>query len=79
MKTLFYWSCVVISIALVITINLILDFRIGVVWEFLLCLLVIIAPSIIFNFLEKFFPEKWYGENVKLLKRENLRMAFLKK
>lgn len=78
MKTFFYWSCVVLSIALTIAINLIFDFRLGVVWEFLISLLVVITPSIIFNFIERFFPEKWYGENVKLFKERKFENSFFK-
>ena len=79
MKTFFYWSCVIFFIALIIVVNLIADFRIGVVWEFSLCLLVVVSPSIIFNFIEKFFPEKWYGEDVKLFKERKFENEFFKK
>ena len=68
-----------VSIALIIAVNLIIDFRIDVVWEFWLCLLIIISPSIIFNFVERFFPEKWYGENVKLFKERKFENGFFKK
>ena len=79
MKNFFYWFSVVICILLVITLNLIFDFRIAVVWEFLICLLVIISPSIILNFVERFFPKKWYGENVKMYNERRFEKKLFKK
>ena len=79
MKTFFYWFFVVFSIVAIISVNLIFDFRLGVVAEFFLCLIVIIAPSIILNFTEKFFPKKWYGEQKKLYRERAFEKVMFEK
>ena len=77
MKTFFYWFSVVLSIISVITINLIFDFRITVVTEFFICLLVVVLPSILFFFLDRFIPKQWYGENNKLFNERKFEKKFL--
>ena len=70
---------VIFSIIAVISINLIFDFRIGVLLEFLICLIVVILPSILFNFLDKFFPKKWYSENNKIFNERKFERKFYEK
>ena len=62
MKNRGYWLSVILNIVIVISVNLFFDFRIGVLWEFLLCLIVIISPAIVLNFIDRFIPKKWYDE-----------------
>ncbi len=72
MRTFFYWFLVILSISTVIIVNLIFDFRLAVISEFFICLIVIILPSIIFTFLDKYFPKKWYSENNILFKERKI-------
>ena len=79
MKTFLYWFSVVFSIILVITVNLIFDFRIGVVWEFLICLLVVIAPSIILNILDWLVPKNLYMQDKKIYNERKFESTLFKK
>ena len=79
MKTFLYWFSVVFSIILVITVNLIFDFRIGVVWEFLICLLVVIAPSIILNILDWLVPKNLYMQDKKIYNERKFEATLFKK
>ena len=76
MKTFFYWFMVIFSIVAVISINLVFDFRMGVILEFFICLFTIVVPSILFTFLDKFFPKKWYSENNKIFGERKFERKF---
>ncbi len=79
MKTFLYWFSVLLSIILVITINLIFDFRISVIWEFFICLLVIVAPAIILNILDWLVPKNLYIQDKKLYAERRFENKLFKK
>lgn len=76
MKTFFYWFMVIFSIVAVISINLVFDFRMGVILEFFICLFTVVMPSVLFTFLDRFFPKKWYSENNKIFNERKFERRF---
>ena len=71
MKNLGYWLSVVINIVIVLSINLIFDFRGYVFVEFSMCLFAIVMPSIILTIFSNFCPHLFYSEKRRIYREKN--------